>query len=109
MKEVIILGCIALFLSGCAVSSGSNSVTAKLPVKLINAEIAKNCTFVGVASGHVYNAFQYTADNISDARLKAAEEALASGANSAIITATDVQAPGHNVTINMDTYNCPEK
>ncbi|KPD24316.1 hypothetical protein [Idiomarina zobellii] len=103
-KLIAIVVCVAT-LYGCA-SSGSSSKAAPLPIKLINSEMAKDCTFVGVSSGHVYNAFQYTADNINDARLKAAEEALASGANSAVITSTDVENPGHNVTVHMETYNC---
>lgn len=105
MNKIIVVILFVILLDGC-VSSGSSSKSTVLPIKLINTEMAKNCTFVGVASGHVYNAFQYAADNISDARLKAANEALATGANSAVITSTDVANPGHNVTVNMDTYSC---
>jgi len=105
MMKIGLLVLSAALVGGC-VSSGSNSKSAPLPIKLINAEMAKSCTFIGVSSGHVYNAFQYAADNISDARQKAAKEALSAGADSAILTSTDVQNPGHNVTVNMDTYSC---
>jgi len=107
MRKSIVFGCFLVTLAGCA-ATGTRSSTAALPVKLINAEIAKKCTFVGVTSGHVYNAFHYASTNISDARMKAAVEAESSGANSAILTATNVQSPGHDVTVNMDAYQCPE-
>ena len=104
MRTMIL--CIAVTLLAGCVSSGTNTEAAPLPIRLINAEIAKGCEFTGVATGHVYNAFQYAAVNVSDARLKAANEALATGANSAVITETDVERPGHNVTVNMDAYRC---
>ncbi len=109
MKKIVmsVLVLSVSLVGGCA-SSGSSSKSEPLPIKLINAEMAKRCTFIGVSSGHVYNAFQYAADNISDARLKAATEALSAGANSAVITSTDVENPGHNVTVNMETYSCPK-
>ena len=71
--------------------------------------MAENCRFIGVTSGHVHNPLQRSSDNISDARLKAANEAVTSGANAAVVTSTDVESPGHDVTVNMDAYECSEE
>ncbi|MGI2013557.1 hypothetical protein [Shewanella oncorhynchi] len=96
-------------LSGCT-SGVQNTKNASLPTKVITNEIANNsankCSFIGVSVGTVYNMFQSANDNVSDAQLKASQNAESNGANAIIIKNVDVQSPGHNVTVTVDTYSC---
>ena len=109
MRMGIMLALACMVLVGCSsISSSSKSKKGALPIKIINNEMANNCKFLGVASGNVYGLNQTASENISDAQLKAAEEALNLGANAAIIVRTEVYNPGNIATVDMDAFKCPE-
>lgn len=109
-KNFAVLLLISAFISGCT-SSATTATSNTLPIKLINEKFAStpsnNCDLIGTTIGNHYSVFQSTASNIKDAQLKAAKEALSSGANTAIIKDTQVtDNGGHNVIITLETYNC---
>jgi hypothetical protein len=105
----IMLALACMMFVGCSlISPSSKSAGGAFPIKIINNEMANNCKFLGVASGNVYGLHQTASENISDAQLKAAEEALNLGANAAIIVRTEVYNPGNIATVDMDAFKCPE-
>jgi len=109
MRMGIMLALACMMFVGCSlISPSSKSAGGAFPIKIINNEMANNCKFLGVASGNVYGLHQTASENISDAQLKAAEEALNLGANAAIIVRTEVYNPGNIATVDMDAFKCPE-
>ena len=109
MRMGIMLALACMMFVGCSlISPSTKSAGGAFPIKIINNEMANNCTFLGVASGNVYGLHQTANENISDAQLKAAEEALNLGANAAIIVRTEVYNPGNIATVDMDAFKCPE-
>jgi PBP1b-binding outer membrane lipoprotein LpoB len=92
---------LALLLGGCS----SSSTATKLPVKIISEKMADECNYLGSVSGS--EIMSLTVDrNVALARLNAAEEAVALGANSAVITDSEVTANGNSATVMMDAYIC---
>ncbi|HCE2177863.1 TPA: hypothetical protein NGT44_001403 [Vibrio parahaemolyticus] len=101
MTKYSLLPTLGLLLIGCS----SSSTATKLPIKIINAQMAEQCSFVGSVSGT--EVMSLTVDkNVALARLNAAEEALNIGANSAVITGSEITANGNSATVMMDAYLC---
>lgn len=93
-----------LFCAALVGCSSSSSAT-KLPVKIINQSMSEQCSFLGSVSGT--EVMSLTVDrNVELARFNAAEEAVKIGANSAVITDSEVTANGNSATIMMDAYLC---
>lgn len=98
-KVLLFLSTLLLF--GCS----SSSTATKLPVKVINDKMAKECSYLGSVSGS--EVMSLTVDrNVALARLNAAQEAKLLGANSVVITDSEISANGNSATVLMDAYLC---
>ena len=109
MRASIIFILVSTLLTGCAlIDSFPESAKGASSIKIIDESASIKCKYISVATGVVYGLTQSESENMADAELQAAEQALELGANAAKIVRKEVQNPGNIATVTMEAYKCPE-
>lgn len=101
MKYLLILPLI----TGCMTATIDPS-SAEFPVRVINADAAKSCTFITQSIGYVQNNYVPPHVNITNAQYKAAATVASAGADAGVMVSTDVSNKGKDVAVTIDGYRC---